>query len=298
MRYSLGCKLRPQGLLGIQNDVLVDGSLACVAGEQRGGRGEVECEREARSLGARRERAPNDRASRSHSTFPLSPLCTPATQANGSHAMLFILHHVVAYSRARGNDENNLKNKSRDKNTQMPKTVMFPTTTRSFGDQHTGTQSHLGSSHQSLSEGRTFDLPNVRKWNIYSVPYFCIQQVKGRWKVIRLIPVITVPINFKMPFCACLTIQTHAFGWSIWLLSCNLSFFFHCRHTFHIRVFQQVKWNYNKSCRRGYDLVLSLVDVQLLNITMLEDVSEQELLALLKIAGLANLKTSRCQLLV
>ena len=29
--------------------------VACVAGVQRGGRGEVECEREARSLGARRE---------------------------------------------------------------------------------------------------------------------------------------------------------------------------------------------------------------------------------------------------
>ena len=55
--------------------------LACVADVQRGGRGEVECEREARSLGAGRERAPNDRASRSHSTSPLPPLCTPATQA-------------------------------------------------------------------------------------------------------------------------------------------------------------------------------------------------------------------------
>ena len=32
--------------------------LACVAGVQKGGRGEVECEREARSLGARRERLP------------------------------------------------------------------------------------------------------------------------------------------------------------------------------------------------------------------------------------------------
>ena len=39
-----------------------------MAGVQRGGRGEVECEREARSLGAR------DRASRSHSTSPPSPL--------------------------------------------------------------------------------------------------------------------------------------------------------------------------------------------------------------------------------
>ena len=40
----------------------------------KGREGEVECEREARSLGARRERtsslrAPNDRASRSHPTF-------------------------------------------------------------------------------------------------------------------------------------------------------------------------------------------------------------------------------------
>ena len=32
--------------------------LACVAGVQRGGRGEVECEREARSLGTRMERLP------------------------------------------------------------------------------------------------------------------------------------------------------------------------------------------------------------------------------------------------
>ena len=30
-------------------------NLACVAGVQRGGRGEVECEREARSLGSRRD---------------------------------------------------------------------------------------------------------------------------------------------------------------------------------------------------------------------------------------------------
>ena len=61
-----------------------------MAGVQRGGRGEVKCEREARrelnasakrdesatkarSLGARRERAPNDRASRSHSTSPSLP---------------------------------------------------------------------------------------------------------------------------------------------------------------------------------------------------------------------------------
>ena len=63
-----------------------------MAGVQRGGRGEVECEREARrerearSLGARRERAPIDRASRSHSTSPLPPLCTPATQATSSYA--------------------------------------------------------------------------------------------------------------------------------------------------------------------------------------------------------------------
>ena len=83
----------------------VESYIACVAGVQRGGWGEVECEREARSLGARVHlvdvkneennsvmagvpyRAPNDRASRSrrasrsHSTSPLPPLCTPATQA-------------------------------------------------------------------------------------------------------------------------------------------------------------------------------------------------------------------------
>ena len=38
----------------------------------------VECEREARR---ERDESANDRASRSHSTFPLPPLCTPATQA-------------------------------------------------------------------------------------------------------------------------------------------------------------------------------------------------------------------------
>ena len=42
----------------------------------KGREGEVECEREARS-GV----TPNDRASGSHSTSPLPPLCTPATQA-------------------------------------------------------------------------------------------------------------------------------------------------------------------------------------------------------------------------
>ena len=40
----------------VNNDM--DRIIACVAGVQRGGRGEVECEREARSLGARRERLP------------------------------------------------------------------------------------------------------------------------------------------------------------------------------------------------------------------------------------------------
>ena len=71
--------------------------VACVAGVQRGGRGEVECEREARpdptiALRARiqlppylpfvgRPRAPSYRASRSHSISPLPPLCKPATQA-------------------------------------------------------------------------------------------------------------------------------------------------------------------------------------------------------------------------
>ena len=54
-----------------------------MAGVQRGGRGEVKFEREARS-------DPNDRASRSprtlHSnlTSPLPPLCTPATQARAA----------------------------------------------------------------------------------------------------------------------------------------------------------------------------------------------------------------------
>ena len=46
--------------------------VACVAGVQRGGRGEVECEREARSLGARTTIALSSRsrrASRSHSTL-------------------------------------------------------------------------------------------------------------------------------------------------------------------------------------------------------------------------------------
>ena len=46
---------------------------------------EVECEREARSL-----RNPNDRASRSHSTSPLPPLCTPATQATRALTLLVI----------------------------------------------------------------------------------------------------------------------------------------------------------------------------------------------------------------
>ena len=71
-----------------------------MAGVQRGGspgrEGEVECERKARRehearnvTRARREssivwdlRDPNDRASRSDSTFPLPPLCKPATQAS------------------------------------------------------------------------------------------------------------------------------------------------------------------------------------------------------------------------
>ena len=35
-------------------------------------------------------RAPNDRASRSHSTSPLPPLCTPATQASIHHQNHFI----------------------------------------------------------------------------------------------------------------------------------------------------------------------------------------------------------------
>ena len=73
-------------------------SLACVAGVQRGGKGEVECEREARSLGARtsaqRSRFAlafnSRRASRSHSTSPLTPICTPATQAKFSRVSLFV----------------------------------------------------------------------------------------------------------------------------------------------------------------------------------------------------------------
>ena len=47
----------------------------------KGREGEIEFEREARSLGSRRDRDPNDRASRSNSTSPLPPLYTPATQA-------------------------------------------------------------------------------------------------------------------------------------------------------------------------------------------------------------------------
>ena len=41
-----------------EGDYVACVALACVAGVQRGGRGEVECEREARSLSARRERLP------------------------------------------------------------------------------------------------------------------------------------------------------------------------------------------------------------------------------------------------
>ena len=65
--------------------------LACVAGVQRGGRGEVECEREARSLDARLDAWFPTSAQRSRFAlssrfalafnFPLPPLCTPATQA-------------------------------------------------------------------------------------------------------------------------------------------------------------------------------------------------------------------------
>ena len=61
--------------------------VACVAGVQRGGRGKVECEREARSLG--------DRASRSHSTSPLPPLCTPATQAIALVTVAVVLNPVL-----------------------------------------------------------------------------------------------------------------------------------------------------------------------------------------------------------
>ena len=74
--------------------------LACVAGVQRGGRGEVEFEREARSL-----RAPNDRAfvalssrsrraSRSHSTSPPSPLYAGhAGYTNPEHDIMFRIHY-------------------------------------------------------------------------------------------------------------------------------------------------------------------------------------------------------------
>ena len=74
MLYALGEKLDP-----VYKEKHSPGG--CVAGVQRGGRREVECERKARRLGSRRERDPNDQASRSHSTSPLPPLCTPVTQA-------------------------------------------------------------------------------------------------------------------------------------------------------------------------------------------------------------------------
>ena len=55
-------------------------------GRRTNGReGEVECEREARSL------EQHDRASRSHSTSPLPPLCTPATQARGETTKMFFI---------------------------------------------------------------------------------------------------------------------------------------------------------------------------------------------------------------
>ena len=44
--------------------LIINSPPACVAGVQRGGGGGVECEREARSLGSRSLRDPNDRASR------------------------------------------------------------------------------------------------------------------------------------------------------------------------------------------------------------------------------------------
>ena len=55
--------------LHVKKSVSTSIVLACVAGVQRGGRGKVECECEARS----------------HSTFHLPPLCTPATQASIVH---------------------------------------------------------------------------------------------------------------------------------------------------------------------------------------------------------------------
>ena len=66
--------------------------IACVAGVQRGGRGEVECEREARSLGARMERptsaqrVPNDRASRSRRASSLAFNFPPPSPLYAGHA--------------------------------------------------------------------------------------------------------------------------------------------------------------------------------------------------------------------
>ena len=63
--------------------------LACVAGIQRGGRGEVESDR-ARSTIVWDLVGPNDRASCSHSTSPSLPHCTPAMQANSVHLYMHV----------------------------------------------------------------------------------------------------------------------------------------------------------------------------------------------------------------
>ena len=71
--------------------------LACVAGVQRGGRGEVKFEREVRSLGSGRDSSQIPTIALPallalpalEFNFPLSPLCTPATQAT------FILFTVM-----------------------------------------------------------------------------------------------------------------------------------------------------------------------------------------------------------
>ena len=89
------------------NGVTSTAKIACVAGVQRGGRRKVECEREARSLGARRERPTiplraRIQLSRSHSTFPLPPLCTPATQATAKTIICMWGTSRVQHKRNRG----------------------------------------------------------------------------------------------------------------------------------------------------------------------------------------------------
>ena len=77
-RYKV-CRLVPK------KKIIARKALACVAGVQRGGRGEVECEREARSLGARR--APNERAtSAQRSRFTLAFNFPPPSPLYAGHA--------------------------------------------------------------------------------------------------------------------------------------------------------------------------------------------------------------------